>query len=137
MKIETSIPLQAQSKIKQPKESFYALDNKESMRGAQLMKKSNELEAVFLTQLIQSMEKTIPKSDGGGKNSLSTMMFGSVMGDAMTSGGGIGLSKMIFQSLKKMDESFESLDFPTAGGNDYMQTMNILQNIHTAELNNE
>ncbi len=100
--------------------------NDNSSRDAQLLKKSKELEAVFLTQLIKSMEKTIPEGLGGGKNTLSTMMFSSVMGDAMSQGGGIGLSKMIYSSLKKMDGL---PDLQELGGENYLQTLNILQNI--------
>ncbi len=133
MNISDFIGIDHQPKLNKQAESSKELGENESMRDAQLMKKSNELEAVFLTQLIQSMEKTIPKS-GGNNNTLSTMMFGSVMGDAMTSGGGIGLSKVIFASLKQMDEAPE-LD--GVGGNDYLQTMGLLQNISTSELEND
>jgi len=124
MKIPSSAPIELQAKLKSTADSFHKLSDKESLRTAQLKKQSNELEAVFLTQLIQSMEKTIPEGAGGSKNSLSTMMFGSVMGDAMTQGGGIGLSKMIFESLKDMDEA---PDLQGLGGNDYLQSLNVLQ----------
>ncbi len=110
-------------------DTFRQIDDKESSRTAQLKKQSNELEAVFLTQLIQSMEKTVPEGASGSKNSLSTMMFGSVMGDAMTQGGGIGLSKMIFESLKNMDEV---PDLAGAGGNDYLQSLSVLQSISSS-----
>ncbi len=63
---------------------------------------------------------------GGAKNSLSTMMFSTVLGDAMSHGGGIGLSKMIFTSLKKMDGI---PDISSIGGEDYLQTLNVMQNI--------
>ncbi len=98
------------------------------------MKKSKALEAVFLTQLIKSMEKTIPDGSTGGKNSLSSMMFGSVMGDAMSQGGGIGLSKMIFDSLKEMD----SVPANNNGcGAEYLQTMDLIQNINSWGDNDE
>ena len=133
MKIQTSMSLEQLPKVKTPNEKFREMGETDASRDAQLKKKSNELEAVFLTQLIQSMEKTIPDGSGS-KNSLSTMMFGSVMGDAMTSGGGIGLSKMIFASLKKMDGE---LDLQEIGGNEYLKTMNVLQGINSMELDNE
>jgi len=126
MKITGSAPIELQQKMKSQPDSFLKLGDKESIRTAQLKKQSNELEAVFLTQLIQSMEKTIPEGASGNKNSLSTMMFGSVMGDAMTQGGGIGLSKMIFESLKDMDEF---PDMQGLGGNYYLQSLNVLQAI--------
>ena len=124
MKITPTIAIEQQNQIESGKRAL--LEPESSPRDIQLMKKSNELEAVFLTQLIKSMEKTIPDGLGGGKNSLSTMMFSSVMGDAMTSGGGIGLSKMIFTSLRSMDGSFDTQEL---GGEDYLQSLNVLQNI--------
>ncbi len=129
MKIQTSSPIELQHKMKSEPEKFHQINDKETIRTAQLKKQSNELEAVFLTQLIQSMEKTIPEGASGSKNSLSTMMFGSVMGDAMTQGGGIGLSKMIFESLKNMDEV---PDLSGAGGNDYLQSLGIMQSISSS-----
>ncbi|MEA3286027.1 MAG: rod-binding protein [Candidatus Marinimicrobia bacterium] len=124
MKITPDIAIEQQKQIEPCKNS--SPDTDLSARDIQLMKKSNELEAVFLTQLIKSMEKTIPDGLGGGKNSLSTMMFSSVMGDAMTQGGGIGLSKMIFASLRSMDGAPDTQEL---GGEDYLQTFNVLQSI--------
>jgi Rod binding domain-containing protein len=95
-----------------------------------LLKKSKELESVFLTQMIKSMEKTIPEGMGGSKNSLSSMMFSSVMGDAMSEGGGIGLSKMIYASLKNR---IDGEPLPEMGGEDYLETMNLLQGIGFSE----
>lgn len=120
-------------KLTAPQETHKELGENQSARDVQLIKQSNELEAVFLTQLIKSMEKTIPEGmSGGGKNSLSSMMFGSVMGDAMTKGGGIGLSKMIFESLRSMDEPFDPNDL---GGEDYLQSISALQGIGSLEDN--
>ena len=73
----------------------------------------------------------MPEGLNGGKSTLSTMMFGSVMGDAMTEGGGIGLSKMIFNSFKKMDDI---PDLQEVSGNAYMQTMNVMRGINTPEV---
>lgn len=115
-------PQKATPKLK----PFQELGETDNSRNVELKKKSNELEAVFLTQLIQSMEKTIPEGIDGSKNTLSSMMFGSVMGDAMSQGGGIGLSKMIFESLKKMDETPEMQNL---GGQDYMNSLNVLQGL--------
>mgnify|MGYP002639906666 CR=1 FL=1 len=129
MKIQTNLPIELHQKMNAKADTFRQIDDKESSRTAQLKKQSNELEAVFLTQLIQSMEKTVPEGASGSKNSLSTMMFGSVMGDAMTQGGGIGLSKMIFESLKNMDEV---PDLAGAGGNDYLQSLSVLQSISSS-----
>jgi len=100
-------------------------------RTAQLKQQSNQLEAVFLTQLIKSMEKTIPEGLEGGKNTLSTMLFSSVMGDAMAQGGGIGLSRMIFNSLQqKKDQTMDPVDM---GAEDYLQTLNVTQHLSMFE----
>ena len=131
MKIESLLPIEFQSKMKSLSEPVKELGDKEQIRDAALRKKSKELEAVFLTQLIKSMEKTVPEGLNGGKSTLSTMMFGSVMGDAMTEGGGIGLSKMIFNSFKKMDDI---PDLQEVSGNAYMQTMNVMRGINTPEV---
>jgi len=120
------IPKQVGSELKPLKKGPVSDDQ----RNAQLREKSKELEAVFITQLIKSMEKTIPEGMGGGKNSLSTMMFSSVLGDAMAQGGGIGLSKMIYTSLKTMDGS---PDLDNLGGDDFLKSMSVLQNISLSE----
>lgn len=66
---------------------------------AELLKQSRQLEAVFITQMIKAMEKTIPESSlGGTKNTLSAMMFSTVLGDAIADQGGVGLSRMIYES---------------------------------------
>ncbi len=126
MKISPMIAIENQIKLDSQTDPMSKMGDKEELRNDQLRKKSNELEAVFLTQLIKSMEKTIPEGIGGGKNSLSTMMFSSVLGDAMSNGGGIGLSKMIFESLKKMDGAPELSEIGTDG---YLQSMDIMQNM--------
>ncbi len=64
-----------------------------------LREASKKLEGQFLSQLIKSMENTIPKDDK--KQSMATMMFSSVMGQQMSENGGIGLADFIYQSLKE------------------------------------
>ncbi len=76
------------------------LSDKQNGRDILLREKANDLEAIFITQIFKAMEKTIPKTDSGDKQNLSTMMFSSVMGKAVAHNGGIGLSDMIFNSLK-------------------------------------
>ncbi|HCK99469.1 MAG TPA: hypothetical protein DHW42_05110 [Candidatus Marinimicrobia bacterium] len=79
--------------------------NKEKMREIKLRGKCKELEAVFLTQLFKVMEKTIPKSSNeGSQNTLSSMMFSSVMGQTLANQGGIGLTEIIYKSMKDKDE---------------------------------
>ncbi len=130
MKITAGIAIESMKKIIPDGNSVNELNNKKGLREAELKKKSSELEAVFLTQLIKSMEKTVPEGMGGGKNSMSSMMFSSVLGDAMSQNGGIGLSKMIFESLKRMDSSAELKEF---GGKDYLQSLDVLQNMSSLD----
>ncbi len=77
--------------------------SKDSDHDLLLRKKSKELEAVFLTRLFKVMEKTIPRESTG--QNLSTMMFSSVMGDALAESGGIGLSDMIYRSLSENEST--------------------------------
>lgn len=96
-----------------------------------LWKASKQMEGVFLSILVKAMEKTVPEGSlTGSKNSLSKMMFSSVMGQEISKNGGIGLANQIFQSLK--EDGSESLkDFNPA---DYSQ---YLQNIKLSEVNND
>ena len=99
--------------------------NKEKMREIKLRGKCKELEAVFLTQLFKVMEKTIPKSSNeGSQNTLSSMMFSSVMGQTLADQGGIGLTEIIYESLKDKDE-LPMLDELKA--NDVLSNMNSLK----------
>jgi Rod binding domain-containing protein len=99
--------------------------NKEKMREIKLRGKCKELEAVFLTQLFKVMEKTIPKSSNeGSQNTLSSMMFSSVMGQTLADQGGIGLMEIIYESLKDKDE-LPTLDELKA--NDVLSNMNSLK----------
>ncbi len=89
-----------------PGKSALSAGQKNSGKGAaaskeaELLKQSRQLEAVFITQMIKAMEKTIPESSlGGTKNTLSSMMFSTVLGDAIADQGGVGLSRMIYESL--------------------------------------
>ena len=73
-------------------------------RDEKLWKASKDMEGVFLSYLIKSMEKTIP--EGGltsSQNSLAKMMFSSVLGKEMAENGGIGLAKHLYQALETDD----------------------------------
>jgi len=79
---------------------------KSDPRMIKLQEKAQEMESIFLTQMIKAMRKTVPGNSIGGsenKSSLSSMMFSSVMGKALAKSGGVGLADKIFSSLKKMD----------------------------------
>ncbi len=72
-------------------------------RERKLKAQAEEMEAIFLTKLIKTMEKTIPKDENSSSGSLSSMMFSSEMGKSMAKNGGIGLAKIIYQSLQDRD----------------------------------
>lgn len=92
---------------------------------------SKEMEGVFLSILVKAMEKTIPEGSlTGSKNSLSKMMFSTVMGQEISKNGGIGLAKQIYKSMKE-DGSEKLKDFNPV---DYSQ---YLQNIKLPEVYND
>jgi len=96
-----------------------------------LWKASQEMEGVFLSILVKAMEKTVPEGSlTGSKNSLSKMMFSTVMGQEISKNGGIGLAKQIYQSLKENGDSALTKLNPV----DYTQ---YLQNIKLPEVNND
>ncbi len=78
-------------------------ENNKIIKDIKLKEQAKQLEGIFITQIVKSMESTIPKNEESTSNSLSNMMFSSVMGEAMTKGGGIGLSRIIYNSLKNKD----------------------------------
>ena len=87
------------------------------IRELKLREASQNLEASFLTQLVQAMEKTVPKNSlAGSDNTLSTMMFGSTMGEALAKASPTGLSEMFYQALAEkdgalpVDMKFDNLD---------------------------
>jgi len=86
------------------------LSNKEKERDIKLRQTSKDLEAIFITQMFKAMEKTVPKSSlMGSKNTLASMMFSSVMGQALANQGGVGLADVIYRSLKEK-ETLPSLE---------------------------
>ena len=106
MKIDQNqfIPLQNMNSDKMDK--VRNLSDEDIEKDILLKKKSRELEAIFLTQLMKVMERTVPKGESeGSDNSLSSMMFSTVMGDSIAESGGIGLSDMLYQALKDRDGS--------------------------------
>ena len=109
-------------KIDQPKT--------DEARDIKLREASRKMEAAFLTYVFKSLEKTIPKTSIAGKtsNNLATMMFSTVMADAVSEQGGIGLGDQIYQSLKEMDElpDFEELKL-----DDLSNTINTMEFIKT------
>ena len=109
-------------KIDQPKTA--------EARDIKLRETSRKMEAAFLTYVFKSLEKTIPKTSISGKtgNNLATMMFSTVMADAVSEQGGIGLGDQIYQSLKEMDElpDFEELKL-----DDLSNTINAMEFMKT------
>lgn len=77
---------------------------------AKMLDASRQFEGQFLNFMIQAMERTIHK-EGDNKQSLSKMMFSSVMGKEIAENGGIGLADFIFSHMKKGDKiDFEQIN---------------------------
>ena len=99
-------------------------------RDIKLMDMSKKMEAAFLIHVFKSLEKPIPKTSitGSSRNNLATMMFSTVMADAVSEQGGVGLGDQIYQSLKEMDElpDFEELKL-----DDISNTINTMEFMKT------
>lgn len=69
---------------------------------------TDQLEAVFINMMLKSMRSGIPESDGLFKKSESEKMFQEMLDSEyakeMSSSGGIGISDMLFDQLKKYVE---------------------------------
>ncbi len=101
-------------------------------KDAKLWKASQEMEGVFISILVKAMEKTIPEGSltGSENNSLSKMMFSTVMGKEVAKNGGMGLAKQIYNSMEENgDEALKKLQ-----SIDYTQ---YLQNLTLPEVNND
>ena len=100
------------------------------VRDIKLRETSRKMEAAFLTYVFKTLEKTVPKTSITGKsgNNLATMMFSTVMADAVSEQGGIGLGDQIYKSLKEMDEipDFEDLKL-----DDISNTLNAVEFMKT------
>ena len=125
MKLNPQIALEFGRKLEPPEHSPIPLKDKVASRDIELHRKSKELEAVFITQLMKAMEKTIPEGMLGSNHSLPGMLFSGVMGDALAGSGGIGLSDMIYNSLKEN---------PQAGGQNELNTEAFLQALDAGAL---
>jgi len=124
MKISTNTTV-LQPNIKQPVQinSASKMSAVDRERDIKLRQKSKDLEAVFISQMFKEMEKTIPKSTlTGSKNSLSSMMFSSVMGEALSNQGGIGLSDVIYRSLRERDDMLEPVE---------IRSNSFVENVHS------
>ena len=89
----------------------------EAAKDPKLVKSAKELEGLFVSFVLKSMEKTVPREDGK-KNNLADMMFSSVMGKQISEQGGLGLAKFFYNSLaqqspKKLAELKEKINTPT------------------------
>ena len=110
-------------KLTQLSQQFISISAKETqnkqaeVKDAKLEKSAKELEGLFLTFVLKAMEKTIPKEEGN-SNSLSSMMFSTVLGKGIADQGGIGLAKFFYNTLsqnseKEMAELKEKINDPT------------------------
>ena len=65
----------------------------------QLWKACQSFEALFMGNLVKSMQQTLP--EGTLSNSgLPEVMFDQVMGSALSEGGGIGLAELLYRDLQ-------------------------------------
>ena len=64
-----------------------------------LWKACQGFESLFMSYLVQSMEKTIPEGSLSNKG-LTNLMFPQIMGTALSEGGGVGLAEMLYQDLE-------------------------------------
>ncbi len=88
-----------------------------AVKDPKLEKSAKELEGLFVSFVLKSMEKTVPHENGQ-KNNLADMMFSSVMGKQISEQGGLGLAKFFYNSLseqspKKLAELKEKINTPT------------------------
>ena len=123
LKLNAPMPLSRHIEKGQPADQ----KDKEDQR---LKDASKKLEGQFLTFMLKAMENTIPKDQKENSQSLASMMFSSVMGNAISEDGGIGLADFIYKSLKEH-------------GTDALKNMqeinplNHLINLKTMDLNDE
>jgi len=98
------------------------LGSEDRKRDLKLKEKARELESLFLTQLLKVMEGTIPgKGLGGSSNNLASMMFSNVMAENISEQGGMGLSDMLYNSLRDRDAD---PDLPDAQNDFFMENLN-------------
>ncbi|NOZ74635.1 MAG: hypothetical protein GXO90_04565 [FCB group bacterium] len=103
--IQAKLPTSLNVKTHRPLHEGREIPREEKARDLALKKTSRDLEATFLTFLVRSMEKTVPKSElMGSKNTLSSMMFSSVIAQSMADQGGTGISEMIYRALSNGSE---------------------------------
>ena len=67
--------------------------------GQALWKAAQNFESLFMSQLIKTMQQTLPEGSLTGKG-LPDLMFDQVMGSALSEGGGIGLAELIYRDLQ-------------------------------------
>jgi len=105
--------------------------DKKLIREFELRNKCKDMEAIFLTQLFKVMEKTIPKSSNdGSKNTLASMMFSSVMGQTLANQGGMGLTDMIYESVKDREEIPE---FDELKANEFVDNVSLFKLLGNSE----
>ncbi len=127
-----SISLQSAT-MKLSKAEHKSLEDKSAQRELQLREKAQEMEGLFIMQIVKAMEKTIPKGSlTGGKNSLPAMLFAQTMSDTVSKMGGFGLSETIYQSLKEKDQSGKIDDINELQNLDtesYLKSMEIMKQV--------
>jgi len=108
--------------IIQSTESPAAL-NESKVRANKIAEQSKELEKLFVTYLVKALEQTIPEGVFNNKQSnLTSMLFSSVMADAIVEQGGFGLSEMIAKSLNEKDAQVDHFKQPVLDIFDVLRT---------------
>ncbi len=88
-----------------------------AVKDPKLEKSAKDLEGLFVSFVLKSMEKTVPHQKEH-QNNLSNMMFSSVMGKEIAEQGGLGLAKFFYNSLaqqspEKLAELRAKMNTPT------------------------
>lgn len=68
-------------------------------KNAGLWKAAQGFESMFMSHLLNTMQKSLPEGAASSKG-MAGMMFTQVMGEAMTAGGGMGLAEMLYRELQ-------------------------------------
>jgi len=76
--------------------------------GKDLKKLCSEFESIFLTSLLRQMQDTFPGSDllgNGMEGKIIKWLWTQTLSQKIAEGGGIGLGKMLYKELSKMDKT--------------------------------
>lgn len=109
--------------LHEPRESNRVLTEAQ-LRERKIQEQSKELEKVFVTYLVKALEQTLPEGVfNSSKSNLPSMLFSSVMADALVERGGFGLSAMIAQSLEEKETNLGAIkNMPVLEALEFLRT---------------